>query len=213
MALVIWLPVTVASVVATCVIRFGNARCAQSLSCPRSCAPAPASAAPGSSPAAAGAQVQGGASSQVSVTGGPEQIGGPLSQAADRRTEAGRLPWAGGQAAAVGTRRAGRRCLPRGASSLMRQGVTDTSRSLRILAEYPSETAQVTGHRAADLAERGEAVPGSAFARCPLGFAPRTRFQRYRKRLVWPSPSVSSMCSAVHPIMRESPCLAPGSAT
>ena len=39
------------------------------------------------------------------------------------------------------------------------------------LAEYPSETAQVTGHRAADLAERGEAVPGSSFARCPLGFA------------------------------------------
>ena len=92
-------------------------------------------------------------------------------------------------------------------------GVTDTRRSLRILAEYPSETAQFTGHRAADLAERGEAVPGSAFARCPLGFAQRTRFQRYRKRLVWPSPSVSSMCSAVHPIMRESPCLAPGSTT
>ena len=39
------------------------------------------------------------------------------------------------------------------------------------------------------------------------------RFQRYRKRLVRPSPSVSSMCSAVHPIMRESPCLAPGSTT
>jgi UDP-N-acetylglucosamine pyrophosphorylase len=39
------------------------------------------------------------------------------------------------------------------------------------------------------------------------------RFQRYRKRLVRPSPSISSMCSAVHPIMRESPCLAPGSTT
>ena len=47
----------------------------------------------------------------------------------------------------------------------------------------------------------------------PLGFAQRTRFQQYRKRLVRPSPSVSSMCSAVHPIMRESPCLAPGSTT
>ena len=35
-AVVIWLPVTVASVVATCVIRFGNTRCAQPLSCPRS---------------------------------------------------------------------------------------------------------------------------------------------------------------------------------
>ncbi len=136
-----------------------------------------------------------------------------MSQAVDRRTEAGRLPWAGGQAAAVGIRRAGRRCLPRGASSPMRQGVTDTRRSLRILAEYPSETAQVTRRRAADLAERGEAVPGSALARCPLGFGQRTRFQRYRKRLVRPSPSVSSMCSAVHPIMRESPCLAPGSTT
>ena len=40
-------------------------------------------------------------------------------------------------------------------------GVTDTRRSLRILADYLYETAQVTGHRAADLAERGEAVPAA----------------------------------------------------
>src|SRR5258705_12079851 len=88
-----------------------------------------------------------------------------------------------------------------GGSSPMRQGVTDTRRSLRILAEYPSETAQVAGHRAADLAERGEAVPGSALPGAHLGFAQRTRFQRYRKGLVRPSPSISSMCSAVRPII------------
>src|ERR1035437_2487372 len=56
MTLVIWLSVTVASVVATCVIRFGNAGAAQSLSWPRR--PAPPS--PG--------QPHPGSSSQVSVT-------------------------------------------------------------------------------------------------------------------------------------------------
>jgi hypothetical protein len=142
-----------------------------------------------------------------------QQIGGPLSQAAGRRTEAGRLPWAGGQAAAVGIRRAGRRCLPRGASSPMRRGVTDTRRSLRILADYPSETAQVTGTERLTWPSAARRSRRLRFARCPSGFARRTRFQRYRKRLVRPSPSVSSMCSAVHPIMREWPCLAPGSTT
>ena len=58
MTLVSWLSVTVASVVATCVIRFGAVRYAHPLSCPWSCAPAPALP-------AAGRQVQAGASSQV----------------------------------------------------------------------------------------------------------------------------------------------------
>jgi len=65
MAPVIWLPVTVASVVATCVIRFGNTRCAQPLSCSRSCprrqcGPAPAPLAAGWGAAATGRQVHGG---------------------------------------------------------------------------------------------------------------------------------------------------------
>src|ERR1039457_4718097 len=70
MAPVIWLPVTVASVVATLVIRFGNATCAQLLSCSRP----PARDRPGSSPPAGrdagrpGRQLQGGGSSQVSET-------------------------------------------------------------------------------------------------------------------------------------------------
>ncbi len=69
MALVIWLSVTVASVVATCVIRFGNTRCAQPLPWPRSCSRSLSLASrPASCRAAvAGRQVQGGASSQVSV--------------------------------------------------------------------------------------------------------------------------------------------------
>jgi hypothetical protein len=65
-------------------------------------------------------------------------------KAADRRTEAGRLPWAAGQAMAIDTCRTGRRCLPRGASSPTRQGVTDSPRSSRIFADHLSETAQVT---------------------------------------------------------------------
>jgi hypothetical protein len=65
-------------------------------------------------------------------------------KAADRRTEAGRLPWAAGQAVAIDACRAGRRCLPRGASAPTRQGVTDGPRSLRIFADHLSETAQVT---------------------------------------------------------------------
>ena len=60
---VIWLPGTVASVVATCVTRFGNVGCAQPPACSR---PSPRGR-PGPA-AAASAQVQGGASSQVSVT-------------------------------------------------------------------------------------------------------------------------------------------------
>ncbi|HWG63749.1 MAG TPA: hypothetical protein VG253_18820 [Streptosporangiaceae bacterium] len=60
---VIWLSVTVASVVAACVIRFGNTRDAHVLSCSRPCPPSPA----GGCAAAAGRQLQGGASSQVSV--------------------------------------------------------------------------------------------------------------------------------------------------
>jgi len=60
MELAIWLSVTVAPAVATCVIRFGNTRCAQPLSCSR-----PPAAAPGW--AVAGWQAQAGASSQVSV--------------------------------------------------------------------------------------------------------------------------------------------------
>jgi hypothetical protein len=63
MAPVIWLPGTMAPVVVTCVIRFGNAGCTQPPACSRPfphTRPAPA--------AAASAQVQGGASSQVSVT-------------------------------------------------------------------------------------------------------------------------------------------------
>ena len=100
-----------------------------------------------------------------------------LSQAVDRRTEAGRLPWAGGQAAAVGTRRAGRRGLPRGASSPMRQGVTDTRRSLRILADYPSETAQVTGTERLTWPSAARRSRRLRFARCPLGFRLRQRHQ------------------------------------
>ena len=57
---VIWLSVTVASVVATWVIRFGNTRRAQSLEWSRP-------AAPGRDAAGPGRQVHGGASSQVSV--------------------------------------------------------------------------------------------------------------------------------------------------
>src|SRR5262249_55565983 len=63
MAPVIWLPVVVAAVVATWVIRFGNTRCAQPLPCSRA-RPRPAAAA---APPPSG-QVHGGASSQVSVT-------------------------------------------------------------------------------------------------------------------------------------------------
>ena len=87
-------------------------------------------------------------------------------QAIDRRTEAGRPPWAGGQAAAVDTCRAGRRCLPRGAPSPIRQGITDSSRSLRIFVDYLSETAQVKGTErlawpsAARRVPAGSASPG-----------------------------------------------------
>src|SRR5690242_20877451 len=58
MTAVIWLSVTVASVVATCVIRFGNAGAAQSPSCPRRPVP----------PSRAAGQPHRGSSSQVSVT-------------------------------------------------------------------------------------------------------------------------------------------------
>ena len=92
-----------------------------------------------------------------------------------------------GQAAAVGTRRAGRRCLPRGASSSMRQGVTDTRCSLIVLADYPSETAQVTGTERLTLPSPAGRSRRFRFAGCPLGFAQRTRFQRYGERLVRPS--------------------------
>ena len=65
---VIWLPVTMASVVATCVIRFGNTKRAQALSCSRSSAWRPPALAPSAAGwRAAAGQVQGGASSQVSV--------------------------------------------------------------------------------------------------------------------------------------------------
>ena len=59
MTLVIWLSVTVASVVATCVIRFGNAGARAALVMPAA-APVP--------PSPRRAQAHGGSSSQVSVT-------------------------------------------------------------------------------------------------------------------------------------------------
>ena len=65
MAPVIWLSVTVASVVATCVIRFGNTRLRAVLGHAAACAGRPCAAA---APRRSGRQVQGGASSQVSVT-------------------------------------------------------------------------------------------------------------------------------------------------
>ena len=59
--------------------------------------------------------------------------------------------------------RAGRRGLPGGASSLARQGVTDSPRSLEIFADHLSETAQVTGtERLTGRARRG-GRGGSAF--------------------------------------------------
>jgi hypothetical protein len=146
----------------------------------------------------------------IARDGTPQVLTVASSRSADR-SRATAVGW--GQAAAVDIRRAGRRCLPRGASSPMRQGVTDTRRSLRILADYPSETAQVTGTERLTWPSAARRRRRLGFCQVPLGFAQRTRFQRYRKRLVRPSPSVSSMCSAVYLIMRESPCLAPGSTT
>src|SRR5260221_12931478 len=78
MAPVIWLSVTVASVVATCVIRFGNTRCAQALSWPRPLSPRPPVTAPSAAgrAAAAARQLHGGASAQGSVMCTPaSQIG------------------------------------------------------------------------------------------------------------------------------------------
>jgi hypothetical protein len=77
-----------------------------------------------------------------------------------------------GQAAAVDTRRAGRRCLPRGASSPMRQGVTDTRRSLRILADYPSETAQVTGTERLTWPSPARRSRRLRFCQVPIGVRP-----------------------------------------
>ena len=65
MAPVIWLSVTVASVVATWVIRFGNARLRAALVMLLACAAGRCTAAARAGP---GRQLQGGASSQVSVT-------------------------------------------------------------------------------------------------------------------------------------------------
>ena len=59
-----------------------------------------------------------------------------------------------------------------GASSPMRQGVTDTRRSLRILADYPSETAQVTGTERLTWPSAARRSRRLRFCQVPIGVRP-----------------------------------------
>src|SRR3954464_4707586 len=59
-----------------------------------------------------------------------------------------------------------------GASSPMRQGVTDTRRSLRILADYPSEIAQVTGTERLTWPSAARWSRRLRFCQVPIGVLP-----------------------------------------